>query len=228
MDWEAQDEGFIAKILAADGTKDIPVGTVVAVVVEDAEHVSASETIPQCIALVLDTYGSVAGNVCCSCTDKHESVLKGIGSVFVSSVCYTIRTTFMRLRPNIHARRNLAHQWPDSLFFHSYRWALSRISPQGRGVLLQFRQLLHPMSLQRSLQRKKRVRRKLLSHQGAAVTTRLTQSWAFPRCLPQCHKVPFLPCCHTLPCVMPSYHGLTSGLPNILLCALNYSTTGFR
>jgi len=41
MDWEAQDEGVIAKILAADGTKDIPVGTVVAVVVEDAEHVRA-------------------------------------------------------------------------------------------------------------------------------------------------------------------------------------------
>ena len=41
MDWEAQDEGVIAKILAPDGSKDIPVGTVVAVVVEDAEHVSA-------------------------------------------------------------------------------------------------------------------------------------------------------------------------------------------
>ena len=41
MDWEAQDEGFIAKILAPDGSKDIPVGTVVAVVVEDAEHVRA-------------------------------------------------------------------------------------------------------------------------------------------------------------------------------------------
>ena len=40
MDWEAQDEGVIAKILAPDGSKDIPVGTVVAVVVEDAEHVS--------------------------------------------------------------------------------------------------------------------------------------------------------------------------------------------
>ena len=40
MDWEAQDEGVIAKIIAPDGTKDIPVGTVVAVVVDDAEHVS--------------------------------------------------------------------------------------------------------------------------------------------------------------------------------------------
>ena len=42
MDWEAQDEGVIAKILAPDGSKDIPVGTVVAVVVEDAEHVSSA------------------------------------------------------------------------------------------------------------------------------------------------------------------------------------------
>ena len=41
MDWEAQDEGVIAKILAQDGKKDIPVGTVVAVVVEDAAHVRA-------------------------------------------------------------------------------------------------------------------------------------------------------------------------------------------
>lgn len=40
MDWEAQDEGVLAKILAPDGSKDIPVGTVVAVVVDDAEHVS--------------------------------------------------------------------------------------------------------------------------------------------------------------------------------------------
>lgn len=55
MDWEAQDEGVIAKILAPDGSKDIPVGTVVAVVVEDAEHVSASKT-TQCNALLLNCF----------------------------------------------------------------------------------------------------------------------------------------------------------------------------
>ena len=53
MDWEAQDEGVIAKILAPDGSKDIPVGTVVAVVVEDAEHVRPFVTPLHCRVLSL-------------------------------------------------------------------------------------------------------------------------------------------------------------------------------
>ena len=40
MEWEAQDEGVLAKILQGDGAKDIAVGTPVAVVVEDAGDVS--------------------------------------------------------------------------------------------------------------------------------------------------------------------------------------------
>jgi pyruvate/2-oxoglutarate dehydrogenase complex dihydrolipoamide acyltransferase (E2) component len=36
-----QDEGFIAKILAPAGSKDIKVGQLVAVIVEDAEHIPA-------------------------------------------------------------------------------------------------------------------------------------------------------------------------------------------
>ena len=35
MGWEAQDEGFIAKILAGDGSKDIAVGDPVMVFVEE-------------------------------------------------------------------------------------------------------------------------------------------------------------------------------------------------
>ena len=35
MDWESQDDGYIAKLLVPDGAKDIPVGTPVAVFVED-------------------------------------------------------------------------------------------------------------------------------------------------------------------------------------------------
>ena len=42
MDWEAQDEGVLAKILASDGTKDIAVGTPVAVIVEDTGDVCPS------------------------------------------------------------------------------------------------------------------------------------------------------------------------------------------
>ncbi|KAK9827713.1 hypothetical protein WJX81_003489 [Elliptochloris bilobata] len=41
MEWEAQDEGFLAKILVPEGTKDIPVGAPVAVVVDDAGDVGA-------------------------------------------------------------------------------------------------------------------------------------------------------------------------------------------
>ena len=40
MDWEAQDEGFLAKIIMSEGSKDVSVGTPVAVVVEEEEHVS--------------------------------------------------------------------------------------------------------------------------------------------------------------------------------------------
>ena len=35
MDWESQDDGFIAKLLVEDGAKDISVGTPVLVFVED-------------------------------------------------------------------------------------------------------------------------------------------------------------------------------------------------
>ena len=40
MDWEAQDDGFLAKIIMSEGSKDVSVGTPVAVVVEEEEHVS--------------------------------------------------------------------------------------------------------------------------------------------------------------------------------------------
>ena len=39
MEWEAQDDGFLAKILVAEGSKDIAVGTPVAVVVEEQDDV---------------------------------------------------------------------------------------------------------------------------------------------------------------------------------------------
>ena len=38
MDWESQDDGFIAKLLVEDGAKDISVGTPVLVFVEDEVH----------------------------------------------------------------------------------------------------------------------------------------------------------------------------------------------
>ena len=41
MDWEAQDDGFVAKILVEEGAKDVSVGQPVLVIVE--EQVSPSE-----------------------------------------------------------------------------------------------------------------------------------------------------------------------------------------
>ena len=38
MDWEAQDDGFVAKILAEEGTKDVSVGSPVIIIVEEEVH----------------------------------------------------------------------------------------------------------------------------------------------------------------------------------------------
>lgn len=41
IDWESQEDGYIAKILVPDGSKDIAVGAPVAVLVEEAGEVAA-------------------------------------------------------------------------------------------------------------------------------------------------------------------------------------------
>ena len=41
MEWESQEDGFIAKLLKPDGTKDIPIGTNLVVLVEDEASVAA-------------------------------------------------------------------------------------------------------------------------------------------------------------------------------------------
>jgi pyruvate/2-oxoglutarate dehydrogenase complex dihydrolipoamide acyltransferase (E2) component len=41
MDWEAQDDAFVAKLLVPEGAKDIAVGSPVAVFVEDKVHTHA-------------------------------------------------------------------------------------------------------------------------------------------------------------------------------------------
>ena len=42
MEWEAQDEGVLAKILVGDGAQDVKVGTPVAVIVDDKADVCPS------------------------------------------------------------------------------------------------------------------------------------------------------------------------------------------
>uniref|UniRef100_A0A1D2ADL1 Acetyltransferase component of pyruvate dehydrogenase complex n=1 Tax=Auxenochlorella protothecoides TaxID=3075 RepID=A0A1D2ADL1_AUXPR len=41
MEWEAQEEGFLARIVAGNNTKDVPVGQVVAIIVENEEDIPA-------------------------------------------------------------------------------------------------------------------------------------------------------------------------------------------
>jgi len=41
MEWEAQEEGFLAKIVMPEGSKDIPLGQIVAILVEDEADVAA-------------------------------------------------------------------------------------------------------------------------------------------------------------------------------------------
>lgn len=40
LPWENQDDGFIAKLLKPSGSKDIPVGTPLVVLVEEKDHIS--------------------------------------------------------------------------------------------------------------------------------------------------------------------------------------------
>ena len=46
MEWEAQDEGVLAKILVGDGAQDVKVGTPVAIIVDDKADVRC----PFCIS----------------------------------------------------------------------------------------------------------------------------------------------------------------------------------
>ena len=41
MEWESQEDGYIAKLLVSDGAKDIAVGTPVVVLVEELGDVAA-------------------------------------------------------------------------------------------------------------------------------------------------------------------------------------------
>lgn len=41
VDFEMQEEGYIAKLLFAEGAKDIPLGTPIAILVEDEKDVAA-------------------------------------------------------------------------------------------------------------------------------------------------------------------------------------------
>lgn len=56
LEWENQEDGFLAKILVGDGSKDIPVGTPVAVITEEKGDVSLlcrldSDACPCCCVL---------------------------------------------------------------------------------------------------------------------------------------------------------------------------------
>ena len=43
MDFEAQDDGFMAKILVGGGSTDVPIGTIIGITVEDEDDVGSFE-----------------------------------------------------------------------------------------------------------------------------------------------------------------------------------------
>jgi pyruvate dehydrogenase E2 component (dihydrolipoamide acetyltransferase) len=43
VDFEMQEEGFVAKLLFPPGSKDIPLGTPIAILVEDEDDINAFE-----------------------------------------------------------------------------------------------------------------------------------------------------------------------------------------
>ena len=45
MDWESQDDGYVAALLVEDGAKDLAVGSPVLVFVEDQARPSTAETL---------------------------------------------------------------------------------------------------------------------------------------------------------------------------------------
>lgn len=67
MDWEAQEDGFIAKILAGDGSKDIAVGAPVLVFVEDEVSLPAGLKSTATSPAQHNMQGHVVCMVCHSC-----------------------------------------------------------------------------------------------------------------------------------------------------------------
>lgn len=76
MEWEAQDEGFLAKILVAEGTKDIAVGTPVAVVVDEADDVRLIAA--SGLAAILLCEGHVSDALFVGATYISQSLQKGL------------------------------------------------------------------------------------------------------------------------------------------------------
>ena len=70
MEWEAQDEGYLARILVGDGTQDIEVGTPVAVMVDDADSVSMHPCVHLCLAVPLQARVQLHG--CCIAQGQYS------------------------------------------------------------------------------------------------------------------------------------------------------------
>lgn len=85
LPWENQDDGFIAKLLKPGGSKDIPVGTPLVVLVEEKEHIGdfkdfspegasagadASEQTEQQAGALIQPMAIVAAMPCITCLGK--------------------------------------------------------------------------------------------------------------------------------------------------------------
>jgi len=59
--WEAQEEGYIAKMLVEDGASDVPVGKVVLIVCDDVADVAAVSPL---LKIVLESKGLILQSGC--------------------------------------------------------------------------------------------------------------------------------------------------------------------
>ena len=94
LPWENQDDGFIAKLLKPGGSKDIPVGTPLVVLVEEKEHIgdfkdfspegasagadASEQTEQQAGALLCLAMHEMPGKVCVPISRQYPQIGAGI------------------------------------------------------------------------------------------------------------------------------------------------------
>lgn len=108
LPWENQDDGFIAKLLRPSGSKDIPVGTPLVVLVEEKDHISKFKD--------FKAEGSSAESDASAQKDQQTGNQS-------SKTCHTLTTTWLHLVFNV----NLIFSYAKLALLHAYSMKLYTI-----------------------------------------------------------------------------------------------------
>ena len=85
MEFESQEDGFLAKIVVGDGAQNVPVGAIVAVMVEDEEHVSAfAGYVPPAAAAAGSTAAPAPGKASSSSSPSSSAAVETGGRMWPS------------------------------------------------------------------------------------------------------------------------------------------------